>query len=106
MTVQELTCKDQMKPAYIVLNEHIDQWRPSEWGNPTFIYQIRQTGYYSDSTGDIVPTANGKVITVALTVNDDGNGSSDITTNYFGIGKAQEKMSIRAISSITSTLPV
>ena len=83
MTVQELNCKDQMKPAYIMLNEHIDQWRPSEWGDPTFIYQIRQTGYYSDSTGEIVSTNHGKVITVALTVNDDENGSSDITTNYF-----------------------
>ena len=79
--VKEISAVDEMEPAYIRLFEHISEKR-DEWGNPTFVFKIKQTQYYtwmpSETEGqpdewklngtDI----NGKEILVALTVNDDG----------------------------------
>ena len=74
-TVKNLTLSDEMRPAYLMLYEHIDQWRHDEWGNPTFVFVIRQTGYYqydADGTASLLPVSNGKTIRAALTVDDDG----------------------------------
>ena len=38
-----------MAPAYLRLYEHIDKWKPDEWGSPTFIFKIKQTYVYSDT---------------------------------------------------------
>ena len=81
--VKEISCSDEMEPAYIRLFEHISERRESEWGNPTFVFKIRQTQYYTwvkgDNEGDPdkwtlngKDDPNGKEILVALTVNDDG----------------------------------
>lgn len=69
---KNITCSDEMDPAYIRLFEHINE-KKTAWGNPTFIFKITQTGYYdySDSTPSITPVSNGKQMIVALTVNDD-----------------------------------
>ncbi len=76
--VKEISAADEMEPAYIRLFEHIDEWRPNEWGNPTFVFKIKQTGYYkNDGTNDIQTIDNGKEILVALTVNDDGTVTTD-----------------------------
>ena len=72
-----------MAPAYIRLFEHISERRESEWGNPTFVFKIKQTQYYkwmpSETEGQPdewklngTDDPNGKEILVALTVNDDG----------------------------------
>ena len=71
--VKEISASDEMAPAYIKLYEHISEKR-SEWGNPTFVFRIKQTGYYkNDGTTDIQTIENGKEILVALTVDDDNN---------------------------------
>lgn len=87
---KEITCADEMAPAYIKLYEHINERRPDEWGNPTFIFKIKQTGYYAWSTpaneGDtpewqLTATNSGKEILVALTVNDNGTLNSKVLSN-------------------------
>ena len=84
---KEITFADEMEPAYIRLFEHISEKR-DEWGDPTFVFKIKQTQYYtwmpSETEGQ--PNewklngtdTNGKEILVALTVNDDGT----ITDSY------------------------
>ena len=69
---KEISCADEMEPAYIKLYEHISEKR-DEWGDPTFVFKIKQTGYY-DYSGQTptVTSTEGKEILVALTVNDDG----------------------------------
>ena len=81
-TLQEVTCKDEKLPAYLMLWEHINELRPNEWGCPTFIFKIQQTGYYNES-GTITPKSNGKEIVVALTVN---NQSQITSVDVFGNG--------------------
>ena len=66
-TVINLSCSDEMAPAYIKLYEHINEKLSTNWGDPTFIFKITQT---KDAFGS-TPT-DAKVLTVALTVNDDG----------------------------------
>ena len=61
------TYPDEMAPAYIKLYEHINEKLSTNWGDPTFIFKITQT---KDAFGS-TPT-DAKVLTVALTVNDDG----------------------------------
>ena len=75
--VKEISASDEMEPAYIKLYEHINEKR-DEWGDPTFIFKIKQTGYY-DYSGDTptITATNGKEILVALTVNDDGTLTND-----------------------------
>ena len=91
---KEISCADEMAPAYIKLFEHINEWRPSEWGNPTFIFKIKQTGYYAWSepaepeegeeptapVWQLTTTNSGKEILVALTVNDDGTLNTNVLT--------------------------
>ncbi len=84
-SVLELTCKDQKTPAYIRLFEHINEYRPNEWGDPTFIFKIKQTHTYSDSNNDprnaiYTPIDDGKEYIVALTVDDHGKMSVDTFT--------------------------
>ena len=74
--VKEISASDEMEPAYIRLFEHINM-KKDEWGDPTFIFKIKQTGYYAWSTAETpaweyTATDSGKEILVALTVNDDG----------------------------------
>lgn len=92
--LKNITCSDEMAPAYIKLFEHISEWRPSEWGNPTFIFKIKQTGYYAWSepaepeegeeptvpVWQLTTTNSGKEILVALTVNDDGTLNTNVLT--------------------------
>ena len=87
---KEITCSDEMAPAYIKLYEHINEYRPTEWGNPTFIFKIKQTGYYAWSTpaneGDepewqLTATNSGRETLVALTVNDNGTLDANILSN-------------------------
>ena len=71
--VKEISASDEMAPAYIKLYEHISEKR-DEWGDPTFVFKIKQTGYY-DYSGEnpaIRATDSGKEILVALTVDDNG----------------------------------
>ena len=85
--LKNITCSDEMAPAYIKLFEHINEYRPTEWGNPTFIFKIKQTGYYAWSTpaneGDpsvwqLTATNSGRETLVALTVNDNGTLDTNI----------------------------
>ncbi len=71
--VKQIYASDETAPAYIKLYEHISEKR-DEWGNPTFVFKIKQTGYYdySGETSAITTTDSGKEILVALTVDDDG----------------------------------
>ena len=78
----KLTCEDEMAPAYLRLYEHIDEWRPDEWGSPTFIFKIRQTHTYSDTDHDprnavYTEISDGKEYIVALTVDDEGKMTVD-----------------------------
>ena len=75
---KEITMSDEMVPAYIKLYEHINEKRDA-WGNPTFIFKITQTHYYSNST--LTALASQKTHIVALTVNDDDTLDSNILTS-------------------------
>ena len=78
---KEIECTDEMEPAYIKLYEHISEKR-DEWGNPTFVFKIKQTGYYkNDGTSDIQTIDNGKEILVALTVDDDGKYTAGLVSH-------------------------
>ena len=70
-----------MAPAYIKLYEHINE-KLDAWGDPTFIFKIKQTGYY-DYGGEtpIITNRNGKEILVALTVDDDGKLTAGLTSH-------------------------
>jgi len=75
--VKEISATDEMAPAYIKLYEHINEKR-DEWGDPTFVFKIKQTGYYAWSTAatptwEYTTTDSGKEILVALTVDDNKN---------------------------------
>ena len=79
--VKEISASDEMAPAYIKLYEHISEKR-DEWGNPTFVFKIKQTGYYkNDGTSDIQTIDNGKEILVALTVDDDGKYTAGLVSH-------------------------
>ena len=65
---KEITMSDEMAPAYIKLYEHINEKRDA-WGNPTFIFKIKQTQYY-DSGGNLRAVTSSKTQLVALTVDD------------------------------------
>jgi len=76
---KEITLADEMAPAYIKLYEHINEKR-DEWGDPTFIFKIKQIQYYDwvdgENEGDpkewkLTDSNTEKEILVALTVNDD-----------------------------------
>lgn len=67
-TTKEITCSDEMTPAYIKLYEHIND-KKEAWGNPTFIFNIRNTD------------PGGKTIRVALTVNDNDKRTDGLTTH-------------------------
>ena len=67
-TTKEITCSDEMTPAYIKLYEHIND-KKEAWGNPTFIFNIRNTA------------SDGKTIRVALTVNDNDKKTDGLTTH-------------------------
>lgn len=79
--LQQLSCSDYMEPAYIRLYEHIDQKR-TEWGDPTFIFRIRQTHIYNEDGQLEAVTSDPKVIICALTVNDDGTLSEKSLSGY------------------------
>ena len=72
-TVKNITCSDEMDPAYLMLYEHINE-KIDAWGDPTFIFKITQTKY-ADNTD--VPAASQRTHIVALTVDDDGKLSTD-----------------------------
>ena len=78
----ELVCANEMVPAYIRLFEHINEWRPNEWGSPTFIFKVKQTHTYSDTGNDptkavYTPIDDGKEYIIALTVDDKGRMTKD-----------------------------
>ena len=79
--IKNITCSDEMEPAYIKLYEHINE-KLDAWGDPTFIFKIKQTGYYdySDET-PVITNRNGKEILVALTVDDDGKWTAGLTSH-------------------------
>ena len=93
--VKEISCSDEMEPAYIKLYEHISEKR-SEWGDPTFVFKIKQTGYYdyTDPADPAIISTSGKEILVALTVDDNDNiknvvkwfGADGSTPTKFGDG--------------------
>ena len=80
--IKNITCADERLPAYIKLYEHIDEWHPDEWGNPTFVFKIKQTGYY-DYTGEtpVITNTSGQEILVALTVDDDGKYTAGLVSH-------------------------
>lgn len=81
---KEIECTDDMAPAYIKLFEHINEWRPNEWGDPTFVFRIKQTHAYAWNTGEnpqwqLTELAEPKELLVSLTVNDNGTVTSTVT---------------------------
>ena len=78
---KNLVCTDEMAPAYLKLYEHIDVWNPGQWGNPAFIFRIRQTGYYdySGNTPTVVDRS-GEEIMVVITVNDEGKYTAGLVS--------------------------
>lgn len=81
--VKEISASDEMAPAYIRIFEHINDFKPDEWGNPTFIFKIKQTGYDTyDVNGDYNNTVtinNGKEMVVSLTFNGTTSTEEKIT---------------------------
>ena len=88
--IKNIKCSDEMNEAYIRLFEHIDEYRPDEWGNPTFIFKIKQTGYYEwqepeevggEPEWELTSATNGKEISVALTVDENGKWPEGLTSH-------------------------
>ena len=69
-TTKYLTCSDEMSPAYIRLFEHINE-KKEAWGDPTFIFKIRDTVSNKTSivalTVDDNDTLNDKVLSGSVT---------------------------------------
>ena len=69
-TTKYLTCSDEMSPAYIRLFEHINE-KLDAWGDPTFIFKIRDTVSNKTSivalTVDDNDTLNDKVLSGSVT---------------------------------------
>ena len=78
-TVINLSCSDEMAPAYIKLYEHINEKLSTNWGDPTFIFKITQTKDASNNT-----PGDPKEYTVALTVDDDGKSTVGLTSKTVG----------------------
>ncbi len=83
LDVQELSCTDEMQPAYIRLFEHINM-KKEAWGDPTFIFKIKQTANYIN--GALTDT-DGKEMLVALTVNEDNEVITQIVEKYDSNGE-------------------
>lgn len=75
-TVKNITCSDEMDPAYLMLYEHIDE-KIDAWGDPTFIFKITQTKYADDTD---VPAASQRTHIVALTVDENGKWTAGLQT--------------------------
>ena len=76
-----------MNPAYIRLFEHIDEYRPTEWGNPTFVFKIKRTKHYELSSDETpvwkLPNADNdnQEFLVALTVDENGYWTEGLTAH-------------------------
>ena len=70
--VQELSCTDEIETARLKLTEVIDGDMLSVWGDPTFIFRLRQTQRYigSNTTPQDIDADQQPVRTVKLTVED------------------------------------
>ena len=86
--IKNIICSDEMDAAYIRLFEHIDEYRPNEWGNPTFIFKIKQTGYYEwqkpegeEPVWALTANPNGREFSVALTVDENGKWTEGLTSH-------------------------
>ena len=86
--IKNIICSDEMDAAYIRLFEHINEYRPNEWGNPTFIFKIKQTGYYEwqEPEGEepvwaLTANPNGREFSVALTVDENGKWTEGLTSH-------------------------
>ena len=80
---KELTCSDEMAPAYIRLFEHIEEFKPDEWGHPTFVFKITNTT--TNKTSLVSLTFDGTTSTeekIATTIKWYNNG----TAEYYGSG--------------------
>ncbi len=83
----EIVSEEEMTPGYIRLYEHINEWRHNEWGDPTFVFRIKQTHAYNydyDGTAlttdriSYTPVDNGREYIIALTVDDEGCMTMDM----------------------------
>ena len=82
---KQVECKNDSTKAYFFLFEHINERRPEEWGDPTFIFRIKQTHVYNFNYGtdgavndpQYTEVDDGREYLVALTVDDDGTVSVD-----------------------------
>ena len=90
-TTQQLTISNEMEPSYIKLFEHINEWRHTEWGDPTFVFKIKQTQQYElvkDESGNwnrvLKNVEDSTERIVSLTVNDDGTVGSVLLNSVTG----------------------
>lgn len=70
--VQHLSCKNSALKAKLIITKVIDD-RINAWGDPTFIFKIRQTGRYTETGAfeEITSTEEQRVRTVSLTLDGD-----------------------------------
>jgi len=81
MIPQELTMKNDPLTAKLNIVKHINELNIDAWGEPTFIFKIRQTHYYdySDNTFKNI-TENQPTLTKTITLNQ----TNEITENDTG----------------------
>ena len=83
---QQLTMKNEPLTAMLKLNKQIDDRNAAAWGEPTFLFRIRQTHRYNDDGSFVaLAAANQTTLTKAITVRTpDETGYAD-STGWFAI---------------------
>ena len=86
----DLICRDEAQKAKLKVTKNIDYLNADAWGEPTFIFRIKQTGKF-DSTGNAIEDlteAQQRVKTVKLTFEkntSNTNGTYTASTAYYDI---------------------
>ena len=84
--IQELTMKNDPETASLNIIKHIDEMNANAWGNPTFIFKIRQTAYYDAVNNSFVAmTDNQPILTKTITVQTSVSGGYENATGIFDI---------------------
>ncbi len=60
---QQLTCTDEIDPAYLTIQKTIDKKLNSNWGDPTFTFKIKQT---NDAAGNLLTNSKERVVSITF----------------------------------------
>ncbi len=82
MTMQKYTMTNEPATAKLNITKYIDQLNRAAWGNPTFIFNLKQTHYY-DSNGELKELETPRERKFSITFDTDDRSSGDEDYPYF-----------------------